>query len=181
MIARLREAGPADLPLLLDLYLRFEPKAAYQGLPPHKKATTRKWLTGLLGEPSNMHFILTLDERVAAHAALVFYPDRLESQEIIIFVHQDYQHAGWGRKLFLATMNVACHRLKLAQVWLSVDWLNVPARRLYHAIGFRPVPDEEDPWGEITMVRPLQCRRCLETHCPIFTAELIRGPIRSPQ
>ena len=85
------------------MYLTFKPKATYQGLPPVKPVMTVCWLRTLLLRPKNANFVLTLGDRTIAHAGLVDYPDFPDEREIIIFVHQDHQHRGWGRRMFLAT------------------------------------------------------------------------------
>lgn len=154
---------------LLHMYLTFQPKAAYQGLPPFKEAVTRRWLSDLVANPNNTNFILELRQEVIAHAALVHYPDRPGDQEIVVFVHQRRRHQGWGRKVLLAAMNWACRQLKLRRVWLSVEWSNVAARRLYASVGFVPISGEVDD-TEIDMQRLLQCENCLETRCPVFAA-----------
>jgi|GEM_PF-2475836 len=172
-------------PALLDMYLTFEPKAAYQGLPPFKEAVTRRWLASLVENERNTNFVLLIDGRIAAHAALVYYPHTPDEQEIIIFVHQDFQHRGWGRELFLAAMWWGCLRLRLRDVWLSVTWDNAPAWRMYRAIGFRPVShDPMDP--DIIMARPFACPDCSRDTCPTYNSRLIHeyeaafGPEREP-
>jgi len=131
------------------------------------------WLRTLLLRPKNANFVLTLGDRTIAHAGLVDYPDFPDEREIIIFVHQDYQRRGWGRRMFLATLKHACLALRLRRVWLTVEWDNIPARRLYESIGFvRDWAFLDDT--EVEMGRPLHCERCLESDCPIFAADLLR-------
>jgi len=167
--ASFRQYAPQDGAGLLRMYLTFEPKAAYQGLPPFTEAVTRRWVSDLVGTAKNTNFVLKLGQEVIAHAALVYYPNCPLEEEIIIFVHQDYQGRGWGRRLFLATLNWACLHLKLRRVWLSVESYNARARRLYSSLGFMPVPSTTlQP--EIEMIRPLQCQECLKDRCPIFSA-----------
>lgn len=127
---------------LFNMYLTFEPRAAYQGLPPFKEPVTSRWLFGLVRNPNNSNFVLCLSSEIIGHASLVNYPNQVGQEEIIIFIHQCYQHRGWGRELFLAVMHWACHYLKLKQVWLTVEWNNVKARRLYNGIGFVSIPSE---------------------------------------
>jgi RimJ/RimL family protein N-acetyltransferase len=169
-----RPYNPDDLDGLQEMYLTFEPKGAYQGLPPYKKMVTQKWLHDLTRTDRNTHFVLVQGRRVVAHAALVHYPRFPDSQEIIIFVHQDCQHRGWGRKLFLAAMHCACLALHLHEVWLTVEWDNVPARTLYSSIGFVPLPPRDMTDDEIEMRRPLGCGDCLKADCPIYSAELMQ-------
>ena len=169
-----RRYEPSDRPALLRMYVTFDPKGAYHGLPPHKRVVTEQWLSGLLGNPRNNHFLLAADGNIMGHAALVHYPNTPDSQEIIIFVHQEFQHRGWGRKLFLAAMNHACLRLKLNEVWLMVEWHNIPALRLYRSIGFKALPST-NRLEEMVMRRPLGCGNCAKDECAIFSSELAQA------
>jgi len=163
---------------LLEMYRTFEPKGAYQGLPPYKEEVTRDWLSTLTSDPDNTNFVLCGTKRVIAHAALVHYPRLLHQQEIVIFVHQDYQRRGLGRQLLMSTMNWACCHCHLQSVWLWVNWHNLPARHMYASIGFEPLPsDLHDP--DIEMVHRLSCAECRELDCPIYCAKLI-GKLKSP-
>ncbi len=164
---------------LLRMYLTFEPKAAYQGLPPAKEVVTRRWLTKLVGNPHNTNLILRIEQEVIAHCALVYYPTHPGDEEIAIFVQQDHQHRGWGRKLFLAALNWACLRKGLQRVWLTVEWGNVWVRRLYERIGFVAASAKRLKMDDIKMQRGLQCATCIKTACPIFRSALMRMYLRN--
>jgi len=150
------------------MYLSFEPKGAYQGLPPYKEAVTEQWLGRLLNDPENINFILARDNFIFAHAALVYYPDTPDSREIIIFVHQLEQHKKWGRKLFLATMGWACRNTGMREAWLTVDWHNIKARRLYSSVGFERA-SETEMGEEVHMSRKLNCPKCMKSDCAVFS------------
>ena len=68
--------GPAYWDELLEMYLTFEPKGVYQGLPPFKEDMIRKWLSSLVEERRNSNLVLCLNGRVIGHAALVYSPTR---------------------------------------------------------------------------------------------------------
>lgn len=157
---------------LFHMYSTFEPKGAYQGLPPFKEAVLTAWLESLLNDRGNVNFVLQRDEKIFAHAALVNYPDKPWSKEIIIFVHQSEQHKKWGRKLFLAVMEWACRNTSLMEAWLTVDWHNLKARRMYSGVGFERVSDGE-MGEEVHMSRKLNCVKCLKESCPVFCARHI--------
>jgi len=159
---------------LLGMYRGFEPKGAYHGLPPFDAEVARDWLTSLLTNPNNTNLVLSHGTRVIAHAGLVHYPHVPDDQEIIIFVHQDFQHRGLGRQLFLATMHWACRKLHLRRVWLSVNWHNLPARRMYGSVGFEPLPPDDPFDPEIDMERRLSCETCRGPDCPVYSSELAR-------
>jgi acetoin utilization protein AcuC len=153
------------------MYASFEPKVSYMGLPPFRTDHIEKWLRHLVEEPRNTHFLLWTGRNVIAHAALIYYPNKRGSQEIIIFVHQEHQGRGWGRKMFLATLNWACLELQLDEVWLYVDWHNVRARQLYASVGFE-VRSAGIKSSELLMRRKLNCTPCLRESCPVFATPL---------
>jgi len=156
---------------LLRMYVDFEPKGVYEGLPPRDARRTANWLCELTGSPANSNFVLMQAHDAIGHAALVAYPHSPRSQEIIIFVHHAHQHRGLGRQLFLGALNWACLRLHLDEVWLMVGPGNSRARRLYQSVGF--VADvREHVCDEITMRRPFRCARCIESRCPVFSSGL---------
>lgn len=156
---------------LVEMYATFEPKFVYLGLPPLSLDAIERWLRGLIADPANTHLVLTEGDRVIGHAALVYYPESPEAQEIVIFVHQDYQRRGLGRRLFLAAMHRGCRHLGLDRVWLWVNRRNRKGLRLYTDVGFVPTPDSMlQP--EIAMNREMTCDECLEEDCPIFTSDL---------
>ena len=140
MVAAFRKYAPEDWPSLLDMYISFEPKGVYMGLPPHTVDQIAIWLRRLTEDVHNTHFLLWMGPQVIAHSALIFYPSRPRSQEIILFVHPDHQACGWGRKMFVGTLNWAGLNLEIDEVWLFVDWNNARARRLYASVGFTGSP-----------------------------------------
>ena len=169
MSMEFRQYEARDWEPLLDMYTSFEPKGVYMGLPPLRTGQIEMWLRGLLSDARNSHFVLRSGRQVTAHAAIIFYPNTPGSREIIIFVHQDHQGRGWGRKVFLGALNWACLRMGIDDVWLFVDWHNTRAWRLYASLGFtgRPSGLRE---SETLMRRPLHCEPCLRERCPVFTA-----------
>jgi RimJ/RimL family protein N-acetyltransferase len=169
MAAIFRQYEPADYRHLVGMYRSFEPKGAYMGLPPRRADRIEAWLGGLLAGTLNTHFVLWTGRRVIAHAALIHYPNLPRAQEIIIFVHQDHQRRGWGRRMFLGALNWACFNLDVDEIWLFVDWHNAPARRLYISVGFTGHPPAMNE-SETLMRRRLHCAPCLRERCPVFVS-----------
>lgn len=167
--ATLREYKAEDHEKLVALYAAFEPKGAYQGLPPHSEALVRKWLDRLQ-ESGSIFFVVEVEGCIAGHSMLC--PADHNTAELAIFLHQDYRGLGLGKRLLLGTLNYACKRLQLAKVWLSVQGANIPALTLFKKTGFRPI-GREDFWRwEVELQRPLSCEPCLEDHCAIFGTSL---------
>ena len=160
MGAELREYRTDDWRHLVRMYASFEPKGVYMGLPPFRVGQIEAWLRRLVDDPRNTHFVLWTGRNVIAHSALIYYPNRHGSQEVIIFVDQDHQGRGWGRGMFLGALNWACLELRLDDVWLFVDWHNARARQLYASVGFEGRrPGSEN--SEMLMRRKLSCSPCL--------------------
>jgi RimJ/RimL family protein N-acetyltransferase len=154
MSAEFREYRPDDWRYLVEMYVSFEPKGVYMGLPPYDADRIAAWLRQLIGEPRNTHFVLWTGRHIIAHAALIDYPQTPRSREVIIFVHQDHQGRGWGRGMLLMTLDRARRELHLDDVWLFVDWHNVRARQLYASLGFQGRPHGIKD-SEMLMRRPL--------------------------
>ena len=158
---------------LVEMYTTYEPKRVYLGLPPPYPELIERWLTKLLGEPANTNLIITHGARVVGHAALVHYPDEPDSQEIVLFIHQDYQRLGLGRRFFQAIMHRGCRHLGLKRVWLEVNRENRRGVRMYRLLGFEPTADSMlQP--EITMNRFMSCDECLEDQCQLYTSDMVR-------
>ncbi|MFW6376474.1 MAG: N-acetyltransferase family protein [archaeon] len=120
-----------DEEAIAEMYDAFDQEDRAQGIPPANPTRVRDWLETLLGDGLN---VAAWDgEQVAGHSTLV--PDGEGAYELAIFVLQDYQGAGIGRKLLRAMLGhgqaegVAC-------VWLSVERWNRRAIGLYETIGF---------------------------------------------
>jgi RimJ/RimL family protein N-acetyltransferase len=170
----LRRFAREDWDDLLGMYLTFEPKGAYQGLPPYREETTRAWLAGLVDNEANANLVLWIGGEAAGHVAIVHYPAQPRREEIMVFMHQRFRRKGWGRELLLAAMNEACRGRGCEMVWVTVDWENGCARRLYDGLGFRCVSREALD-AEIEMERPMACAECLKDECPVYRAGAALG------
>lgn len=172
MNVALYQLQPEDWHRLWLMYLSFEPKAAYQGLPPATPLLIRDWLQTLQRENASQ-FVLEGNDWIIGHSMLCAGPKPKEA-EVAIFIHQRYRGRGLGRTLLLCTLNYGCKQLGLTRVWLSVQGANPHARHLFASVGFRPV-GTEDPFAlELIMERPLHCEQCRGEACAIFNETLPR-------
>lgn len=163
--ATFRDYQPSDHESLVEMYVRFQPKGAFQGLPPHDERLIREWLDQLLKNAS-LFFVAVSGDRVVGHAMLC--PSKHNTAELAIFLDQDFRNMGIGKRLLLGTLHYARKRLQLSKVWLSVQGANVPALRLFQETGFEP-SDRGDPlFWEIRLQRPVNCGECLGNFCDIF-------------
>lgn len=122
---------------LVEMYDRFDPADRAQGIPPSGERRIREWLGDLFADGFSV--IAWHGERVAGHATLVPEGDPDEpadgDYELAIFVHQDYQGAGVGKRLLRALLGFgAAHGVR--RVWLTVERWNRPAIGLYEDVGF---------------------------------------------
>ena len=135
-IAVYGEGPPADAEIefeqLVEMYTTFDPEDRAQGIPPGREDRVRDWLDNLLTDDA-LNLIAWNETTAAGHATLV--PDVDEAFELAIFVHQDYQHAGIGKKLLQCLLGEGARR-GIERVWLTVERWNEVAISLYRAVGF---------------------------------------------
>ena len=152
------------------MYLSFEPKSQFQGLPPTAPEQILLWLQSLQRSGA-AQFALAVGERIIGHSMLCPGPLRGEA-ELAIFLHQKFRGRGLGRRLLLCTLNYGCKQLELSRVWLSVQGANPRAVRLFESVGFRPVGKPSPFAMELEMERPLHCEKCKNEACAIFRERL---------
>lgn len=142
-------AGEKGLMRLLSFYDSFEPKGAFEGLPPIIKRERRKWVIGLMGGWRN--FLMLEGKEVIGHVGVTLGESDLE--EVIIFLRQDYRGRGIGSMALRHVGDLmaleGCRRL-----WLTVESSNTSAIRCFQKAGFRFTSKELQP--EMEMVMDLQ-------------------------
>jgi RimJ/RimL family protein N-acetyltransferase len=117
---------------LVQMYDKFEPKRAAQGLPPMGRDRIIAWLRHL---QKNGHNLLAFwNGRVIGHSMLC--PVDPQRAEFAIFLHQDFRNQGIGTELTDVTLKYARHK-GFRHVWLSVEVNNRCAIRVYKKKGFR--------------------------------------------
>jgi RimJ/RimL family protein N-acetyltransferase len=161
---------PEDLQRLWLMYIGFEPKAAFQGLPPAAPLQIREWLEKLQRIKAHQ-FVIEVDNRIVGHSMLCPGP-RPGAAELAIFLHQKFRGLGLGRTLLLCTLNYGCKQLELARVWLSVQGCNARAQRLFDSVGFERIGGGDPASWELTMERPLHCEKCQKEECAIYRQRL---------
>jgi RimJ/RimL family protein N-acetyltransferase len=168
----LRRMQPEDLNQTWLMYLSFEPKGHFQGLPPVTPEQTREWLQTLVRKGATQ-FVLEVGERVIGHSVLCPGPQAGEA-ELAIFLHQDYRGRGLGKRLLLATLHYGCKQLELSRVWLSVQTGNTAALECFKSVGFVPVAPVSPLTWELDLQRPSHCEHCRGDQCPAFRETLPR-------
>ncbi|MCG3146941.1 MAG: hypothetical protein PCFJNLEI_00376 [Verrucomicrobiae bacterium] len=168
----LRRMQPDDINQTWLMYLSFEPKGEFQGLPPVTPELTREWLRKLVLDNATQ-FVLEIGERVIGHSMLC--PGAtLGEAELGIFIHQGYRGRGLGKRLLLGTLHYGCKQLALSRVWLSVQTGNTAALECFKSAGFCPVEPAGPLTWELDMQRPSHCEHCRGDECPAFRETLPR-------
>ena len=172
MDATIRKFKSADFDRLVAMYVAFEPKGAFNRLPPQSEAEIKRWLSRLR-EMEFDQFVIEVTTRIVGHAALCAFHTKSEA-ELAIFVHQDYRRLGLGKKLLLGVLNYACKTLQLQSVWLMTQGSNAHALRLFESLGFHSTGEEDPLSWELEMERPLHCLECKGDLCAIYGQSLPR-------
>ena len=125
--------GSEDFPFLMEMYDKFCPKPASQGLPPEDPEVCRSWVKSLLEIGEN--YLAWRGGNVIGHVSLV--PDKQrESSEFVIFVDQKERNLGIGTELTRFALE-ASGQLGCDSVWLTVSVSNFIAIKLYKKLGFQ--------------------------------------------
>jgi RimJ/RimL family protein N-acetyltransferase len=148
---QIRIGRPDDIPRLLEMYARFQPKGRYQGLPPHQAQACRCWIEHLF--QSGCHHLAWRDCVTIGHAALL--PDwKRRDGEYLVFVQQEFRGLGIGTALTRMSLTYAADQ-GLTTIWLTVDCANLIAIRLYRKCGFEFCDDAcWDMERQMTLVLP---------------------------
>jgi len=126
---------PALHEQLITMYLQYEPKQSFEGLPPSSDEACIKWVQHMLTEGISLVAIL-LKNAVVGHAIL-FPMDRDGSTcEMLIVVSPVHQQCGIGSQLIHCIIQMA-YELGFSTIWLTVGVTNFIAKHLYNKCGFK--------------------------------------------
>ncbi len=128
----LRGYAADDFKALVEMYRDFEPKREAQGLPPPDVPRIERWLREI--EVKSRLLIALSRGRIVGHAILC--PISATAIEFTIFVHQDFRGEGLGTIMAQRALCVAGH-LGFKYVYLTTEFSNLAAVRLYRKLGFR--------------------------------------------
>lgn len=139
---RIRQAEPADVPILLDLIRGL---AEYERLLEQLSATEDGLRSHLFGERPAAEAVLAEEGAAAVGFALYFqnfstFLGRPGLYLEDLFVRPEYRGRGYGKALMVFVARLAhargCGRLE----WSVLDW-NTPAQDFYRTLGARPLDD----------------------------------------
>ena len=124
-----------DAQPLLAMYLAFQPRNCFQGLPPIKDEVCVKWVREMM--QTGIHVVAAArDGRLIGHTAL--FPINPRKCEMLVVVCPGFQDVGIGTELVRICIDLA-DELRFERIWLPVDATNGRARHVYKKCGFEYV------------------------------------------
>lgn len=118
---------------LLAMYLAYQPRNCFQGLPPVRDEVCAKWVEGMICDGVSIVAVPACDKAVVGHVAI--FPVNRRKCELLVVVAPAFQNQGIGTELVRSAAELA-HERGFRQVWLPVDATNGRARRVYEKCGF---------------------------------------------
>jgi CBS domain-containing protein/GNAT superfamily N-acetyltransferase len=141
----------ADVPELLDdltrMYLAYQPRGTFGGLPPVEDKACIKWVKEITGTSIGL-MAMSFEHTVIGHAAL--FPIRDGTCELLIVVVPQKQHNGIGTQLLHSLIQMG-YEVGFSQIWLSVEKSNFVAIHLYNRCGFERLDFTDSAQVEMTL------------------------------
>jgi RimJ/RimL family protein N-acetyltransferase len=134
-------------PRLVQMYLAFQPRNSFQGLPPVKDEACVKWVEQMAVNATNL-VALSFEKGVVGHAAL--FPMKDSACEFLVVVSPPLQNTGVGTELTRSAIQVS-YEMGFETMWLDVDATNVRARHVYKKCGFAYLSDGHARELEMTL------------------------------
>ena len=117
---------------LVDMYLAYQPRSAFQGLPPITDEACVKWVGYMIQSGINL-VALSFGEGVVGHTVL--FPIDEKVCELLVVVSPKWQNAGIGTQLTRCSVQMA-YEMGFDRLWLPVARTNLRARHVYKKCGF---------------------------------------------
>jgi GNAT superfamily N-acetyltransferase len=150
------DAGPR----LIAMYLAFQPRNCFQGLPPIKDCVCVKWVEDMLRTGVNVIAVAS-QEGIVGHTAL--FPINQRKCEMLVVVCPGFQNVGIGTQLVRSCIDLADER-GFERIWLPVDATNARARHVYRKCGFEYVSNSQG--HELDMACDVRRWRTTSTAAP---------------
>ncbi len=132
---------PADAgQRLVDMYLAFQPRNSFQGLPPIKDEVCVNWVREMLR--TGLHVVALPPGRHPFIGHVALFPINRQKCEMLVVVCPGFQNLGVGTELVRSCIDLA-DELGFQRIWLPVDAANVRARHVYRKCGFEYVDDRQ--------------------------------------
>ena len=117
---------------LIDMYLAYEPRSSFSGLPPIADAACIAWVRGMIDNAANL-ISLSFEVGVVGHSAL--FPTNAEECEILVVISPPQQKIGIGTEMTRSLIQLA-DELGFERIRLKVEARNHVARHVYQKCGF---------------------------------------------
>ena len=117
---------------LVDMYLAYEPRNSFSGLPPITDEACMRWVVDMIAHAVNL-VALSFEKGLVGHAALFAIDDM--SCEILVVVAPAQQRTGIGTELTRCLIQLS-HELHFEGIRLNVEAGNHIARHVYEKCGF---------------------------------------------
>jgi N-acetylglutamate synthase-like GNAT family acetyltransferase len=181
---------------LIDMYLAYQPRNSFQGLPPIKDEVCIRWVREMLATGIHVIAIHSTDassaggptgewsaglrparENAGETPALreekqtiightALFPVNDKKCEMLVVVCPGFQNLGIGTELVRSCIELA-DELGFERIWLPVDATNVRARHVYRKCGFEYVSNKQGRELDMTCdVRLRRMKTIRELHGP---------------
>ena len=117
------------------MYLDFQPRNCFQGLPPIKDEVCVEWVRGMIRDGWNV-VAVAADRTIVGHVAL--FPINPRKCELLVVVSPSHQNVGVGTRLVACCAEMAAER-GFERIWLPVESTNTRAKHVYKKCGFEYV------------------------------------------
>ncbi|NLX98918.1 MAG: GNAT family N-acetyltransferase [Rhodopirellula sp.] len=145
-VVRLHLLDPHEGGQLAAMYLAYQPRNSFQGLPPIRDEVCIRWVDEMLA--SGVHIVArSTGPEIVGHCAL--FPINEQKCEILVVVDPGHQNLGIGTELTRSVIHLGCE-LGFEKIWLPVMATNLRARHVYKKCGFEYVPTK--PSKELDMI-----------------------------
>lgn len=124
---------------LLKMYLAYQPRNSFQGLPPLTDSACVQWVQHMIGNGVNLVAVSYL-EGVVGHSAL--FPVNDQVCELLVVVAPSFQNYGIGTQLTRRTVQLA-YEIGFEKISLDVETKNSRARHVYKKCGFECLPRKD--------------------------------------
>ena len=123
---------------LIEMYLAYQPRNSFQGLPPVQDRACVQWVQHMIGNGVNL-VALSFGEGVVGHVAL--FPINDLVCEMLVVVSPPLQNTGIGTELVRCSIQLS-DEIGFEKIRLSVEATNLRARHVYKKCGFEYLSDE---------------------------------------
>jgi len=118
---------------LIEMYLNYEPRGSFNGLPPISDEVCIKWVRGMIDDAANL-IALSFEVGLVGHSAL--FPINSDECEILVVVSPSVQKVGIGTQMTRSLIQLA-EELGFERIRLNVEARNHVARHVYQKCGFQ--------------------------------------------